>query len=188
MRRFAWVLVLLLGCGSDAVTDPGASVEALCRDWCTCTNDANEDCLNSCKNSLTTEGSCERDEDRRYRTCMVERSCSDPFNDCDGPYRYDSEAYMNCHEAREERCRAQCEGMSQQMCPCSDVCYYGSTCEQAQACHEWERNGGRCDPGQKCWIYGTGGRNRATRSERALRGGSNRCLRRSVRLRAAVHG
>lgn len=164
----------LFGCGGDeTTTDPGARVDSLCRDWCTCSGDANPSCLDECVYNTTEREVCDREEDRRYYSCIVDREvdgvCMDPFDDCVSDV-YQSESWTTCREEMDAKCEAQCaatpncvridgNGTQDGVGSCVDVCRWGGTCEQAVECAEFQlaNPGTNCDGGPaSCWAYGTG--------------------------------
>ena len=160
----------LVGCGGDETTDPGARVESLCRDWCTCSGNANPSCLDQCIDQTTETRTCEREESVRYYGCMVDRQvegeCLDPFDDCVSDFN--SESYQTCFQETQERCTAQCEGtptcmgtdengIARPAGDCIEVCRYGGTCEQAVACYDFRTDNPESNcHAYLCWAYGTG--------------------------------
>ena len=148
---YALAAVLLLGCGSDDGTGgTEASVNALCREWCTCSGNANPSCLSSCESELFGEHLCIREEEKRYRACMIDRGCEDPFDDCKADSADPS--YQQCSEEINTKCEAQCpvrepcEGWPD--VDCVSACRAGVTCERVNTCAE----AGCRD--SRCWVTG----------------------------------
>ena len=138
MRRLflmAGLVAVVIGCsGEEGQTV--ASTEALCRDWCTCSGSADVQCLNSCMYSSLEDSLCARNEYRRYITCMMDRACSDPFDDCKAQRQHPSA--QECFEAIDERCLAQCGGQGEKCgtteVECYQACYWGASCERLFMC------------------------------------------------------
>jgi hypothetical protein len=152
MNRHALIsfLLLLVACGesSDGGPRSAESVEPLCRQWCTCTNDANTGCLNVCVEELTRihgEDQCRATEEIRYRSCMIEVACTDPFDDCDRENGY--LRVNECIESLEAKCAAECP---ETRGACSEA---NGDCELARQCQEMvDAHYAQPDPEPYCYV------------------------------------
>ena len=84
MKKLGFVVglaLVVMGCSGDEGTT-SAGVETLCREYCTCSDNANPQCLDECTRSTLRGGLCYRNDWQRYTSCMTARSCDDPFDDC----------------------------------------------------------------------------------------------------------
>ena len=145
---FVVVLALAFGCVSDEGTT-SASIEALCRDYCTCSDNATPECLDQCTRFALLAFVCARNEWQRYISCMTAGSCSNSFDDCDPNNQHPSYeecqvAVQECEEACAPNQAQQCEGSNFE---CINTCYYGTTCERFAACQD-------CANSRECWVTG----------------------------------
>ena len=134
MRRWAWI-VLVLGCGTSDTSGgrmSEASVESLCRSWCTLGNDGlncegeGEDaliCLNRCKLNLINQP-CQ-ESTATWQQCMLDRACLDEFDDCG--LQEATQASSECIHALEQKCESEC--------PENDYCVQArGDCERGNFC------------------------------------------------------
>lgn len=150
MRKLILVVGLVLAmtaCSGDEGTT-SAGVETLCREYCTCSDNANPQCLDECTNNALHVYSCARNEWQRYISCMTARSCDDPFDDCKSNNTHPN--YEECYMAVLE-CQLACE--PNQRCDensphsCEDLCTYDTTCELIAHCAD-------CRNANQCWVTG----------------------------------
>lgn len=160
MRWLLGFVLLLLALGTLRVVGCGgeesvvASVNQLCREWCTCSSNANPTCLDSCEAQLLEQPLCTRNELSRYWSCMIERSCDDPFDDCQ--WNLTPQNIQDCRAALVADCEAQCGGRitkcENSVTTCFTACVYGVSCDRVVAC---DAAGclGTLDPNRyRCWT------------------------------------
>jgi len=129
------------GGGVDTGLPTKAETEALCREWCECTQNTGEDCMPTC---LGFDDWCSAADHVQYVECMVARSCEDPMDQCLWGLNR-----AQCVESAVEQCRVECPSPPELQFRCQVA---GGSCDLATACME------QCDDpngAHHCTRYGT---------------------------------